>query len=319
MSRAYEDSRGDGMDRRRFLQGTVRFGAALGGASLLAGCGNAAKPARRPDDRQAGVTASAARLPDSRDPDDFIIHSRRPLNIELRRDRFGTDLITPPTETFIRSHLPLPSPESVADRDAWQVEIQGVRRPGKLMVSELKQLGVTTVACVLECSGNGRSWFKHRPSGVPWQVGAAANLLWTGVPLAKVIEALGGPVAKARFVTATGGERLPPGVAPKTVMVERSIPIEKVLADGLLAWDMNSEPLPLSNGGPLRLVVPGYFGVNHIKFVCRIALTDAESDAAIQAIDYRMSPVGVQVPPVTRRLGRCRRSPGSRCRSAMYP
>ena len=79
-------------------------------------------------------------------------------------------------------------------------------------------------------------------------------------------------------------------------MVERSIPL-KALDQALLAWDMNDEPMPLAHGGPLRMVVPGYFGVNNVKYVDRVAFTEGQSDAKIQASGYRIRPIGEKGAP----------------------
>jgi DMSO/TMAO reductase YedYZ molybdopterin-dependent catalytic subunit len=117
-------------------------------------------------------------------------------------------------------------------------------------------------------------------------------VIWSGVPVRLVAEALGGVSQGARFVTGTGGEELPEGVDPKEVIVERSIPLEKGMQDALLAWEMNGQPIPLVHGGPLRLIVPGYFGVNNVKFVKRLAFTPDETDAHIMRSGYRIRPVG---------------------------
>ena len=74
-------------------------------------------------------------------------------------------------------------------------------------------------------------------------------------------------------------------------MVERSVPAA-AMQDALLAWEMNGEPVPLAHGGPLRLVVPGYTGVNSIKYVKQLAFTAQESDAKIMSHGYRMTPPG---------------------------
>src|SRR5690606_17152873 len=113
-----------------------------------------------------------------------------------------------------------------------------------LSLAELKELGVETVATVLQCSGNGRAFFDHKASGTPWTVGAAGCVLWTGVPVRKVVEALGGVDAAAKFITATGGESLPQGLDPKSLMVERSVPLA-AMENALLAWEINGEPLPV--------------------------------------------------------------------------
>ena len=133
-------------------------------------------------------------------------------------------------------------------------------------------------------------------AGRQWQVGAAGNLFWSGVPVRAVADALGGVSADARFITGTGGETLPAGIDPKTVIVERSVPIS-TLGDALLAWEMNGEPVPHAHGGPLRLIIPGYSGVNNIKYIKRLAFTRDQTDAAIQATRYRIAPLGTKESP----------------------
>jgi sulfite oxidase len=163
-------------------------------------------------------------------------------------------------------------------------------------VRELKALGIESVATVLQCSGNGRGFFPSKPSGTPWTVGAAGCVVWTGVPLRAVAQALGGVADGMRFITGTGGEKLPEGVDPKSVVVERSVPIA-ALADALLAWEMNGAPLSLAHGGPLRLIVPGYQGVNNVKYVKSLAFTAAETSARIMSHGYRVTPPGAKADP----------------------
>ena len=120
-------------------------------------------------------------------------------------------------------------------------------------------MGIETVAMVLQCSGNGRGFFPSKPSGTPWTVGAAGCVVWSGVPLRNVVDAMGGLADGMAFITGTGGEKLPDGVDPKSVVVERSVPI-KALPDALLAWELNGAPIALAHGGPLRLVAAGLLG-----------------------------------------------------------
>ena len=229
-----------------------------------------------------------------KDPDDFIVHSKQTL--ETKRAVQGTELITPSNELYIRNNLPAPSDDIVADRDAWEIEIDGVANPGKVTLGELKTIGVETVVCVLQCSGNGRAFFDHETSGSQWSVGAAGNVVWTGVPVRAVIEAMGGAADGAAFLTGTGGEEIPEGLPPETIQVERSVP-KAAMEQAILAWDMNGEPMPLAHGGPLRLVVPGYYGVNNVKYLKRLALTEDESPNKIQQTSYRVRPVGVSGDP----------------------
>ena len=245
----------------------------------------------------AAPAATARPLPayvNWKDANSLIVHTN--TTIETRRSAFGTSIVTPDAQLYIRNNLPAPDAAIVADRDAWQVSIEGVRNPRTLTVRELKSMGLETVAMVLQCSGNGRGYFPSKPSGTPWQVGAAGCVLWSGVPVRVVVEALGGMTSGMKFITGTGGEKLPEGLDPKSVIVERSVPVV-AMADAMLAWEMNGVPISLAHGGPLRLIVPGYTGVNNIKYVKRLAFTAQESDARIMSHGYRISPPGANGDP----------------------
>lgn len=271
--------------RRAFLAGGAGAAVAAGSAAL------------------GEARAQGSALPayvDWKDADALIVHSDK--TIETRRGAFGTSIITPEERLYVRNNVNPPPASILADRDAWRVEIAGVGQPRTLTLGELKAMGLATVATVLQCSGNGRKYFQDRLtggqkiSGTPWTVGAAGCVLWSGVPLRAVVEALGGPVEEARFITGTGGEEIPAGLKPRDLIVERSVPLD-TLDTVLLAWEMNGEPLSLAHGGPLRMIVPGYSGVNNVKYVKTVALTAAETDAKIQASSYRMHGVGEKGSP----------------------
>ena len=278
------------LSRRRMIaaSSSALAAAGLAGASRVAAQATQATPA---------AASQAKPLPAYvawKDADSLIVHT--PTTIETKRTAFGSSIITPAERLFIRNNLPAPDVAIVANRDAWQMAVEGVRKPDTLTVAELKTLGLETIATVLQCSGNGRSYFPTKPSGTRWQAGAAGCVLWSGVPVRAVAQALGGPNSGMRFITGTGGEALPAGIDPKTVIVERSVPIS-ALDDALLAWEMNGEPLPHAHGGPLRLIIPGYSGVNNIKYVKRLAFTADQTDAAIQRTGYRMTPPGTKGDP----------------------
>ena len=266
------------LPRRRLLTGSA---AALAGAGLATWNSGALAQAAAAKPLPAYVGWKNAA--------DLIVHSSTTL--ETKRSAFGTSGITPTNQLYLRNNLPAPDAAIVADRDAWEVAVAGVKNPRKLTVRELKTLGLETVTMVLQCSGNGRGFFPSKPSGTPWTVGAAGCVVWSGVPVRAVVEALGGLADGVRYMTGTGGEKLPDGIDPKSIMVERSVPAA-AMQDALLAWEMNGEPVPLAHGGPLRLVVPGYTGVNSIKYVKQLAFTAQESDAKIMSHGYRMSPPG---------------------------
>lgn len=229
-----------------------------------------------------------------KDPKNFIVHSS--TTIETKRSAFGTSVITPSDQLFIRNNLPAPNPSIVANRDAWEIKIQGVKEPRVFTLAELKSLGLETTAAVLQCSGNGRGYFPSKPSGTPWTVGAAGCVVWSGIPVRMIAQMLGGVLPNMKFITGTGGEILPAGIDPKSVIVERSVPLA-AMQDALLAWEMNGSPVPLAHGGPLRLIVPGYTGVNNIKYIKELTFSAQESDAKIMSHGYRITPQGGKSDP----------------------
>ncbi|MBJ3778576.1 SorT family sulfite dehydrogenase catalytic subunit [Acuticoccus mangrovi] len=264
------------INRRKFLLTTGGTAAGAAAVGLM--------PAR--------ALAQAKPLPayaDWKKPDAMIVHTAQTL--ETTRAGMGSPAITPADILYVRNNLPAPSADITADPDAWEIAFEGVGEPGTMSLGDLKTYGVESIACVLQCSGNGRAFFDHETSGTQWSVGAAGNVFWTGVPLRRVVAAMGGPSASARFLTGTGGETLPEGLDPTTIIVERSVPTS-ALDVALIAFELNGEPLPVAHGGPARLVVPGYYGVNNVKYIKKIAFTEEESPAKIQQSGYRMRPVG---------------------------
>lgn len=269
------------LPRRRLLTGSASALAAAG----LAGWSTGALA-------QTAAAASPKPLPpyaEWKNAKALIVHSNNTM--ETRRAAYGTSVITPSDQLYVRNNLPPPDASIVANADAWVVAIDGVKNPRSFTVGELKTMGLETTTMVLQCSGNGRGWFPSKPSGTQWQVGAAGCVVWSGVSMRAVVDSLGGVVDGMPYMTGTGGEKLPEGLDPKTVIVERSVAAE-AMKDALLAWELNGEPIPLAHGGPLRLVVPGYTGVNSIKYVKQVAFTAKESDAKIMASSYRLTPLG---------------------------
>lgn len=229
-----------------------------------------------------------------KDGSSLIVHGAH--LVETRRGSLGTGVVTPVQQLFVRNNLPPPDESILADRDAWQLVVEGVGRPATVSLRELKSMGLETVAMVLQCAGNGRGLFAGKLTGTPWTVGAAGCVVWSGVPVRVLAQKLGGVSEGALFITGTGGEALPEGVDPKDAVVERSVPI-MALGHALLAWELNGVPLPLAHGGPLRLVFPGYQGINNIKYVKRLAFTETETNARIMSHGYRLTPLGAQPGP----------------------
>lgn len=276
------------LSRRRMLLST-------GGVVALAGAGGLTPLSQALAQEKAKSEAKALPAYASwKHADSLIVHSAN--TIETKRSAFGSGLITPLDRLFVRNNVAPPSEQIVADPDAWVVSIKGVKQPKDLTVADLKRLGLVAVPMVLQCSGNGRAYFPEKPSGTQWTVGAAGCVVFSGVPIKAVLEAVGGMDSGAKYMTGTGGEEIPQGLDPNTIIVERSIPVEAI-EDAILAWEINGEPIPLAHGGPLRLVVPGYTGVNNVKYIKQLAFTAEQSAANIQQNSYRLAPVGEKSNP----------------------
>ncbi len=276
------------LSRRRMLLST-------GGVMALAGAGSLTPLSQALAQEKAKSDAKALPAYASwKHADSLIVHSAN--TIETKRSAFGSGLITPLDRLFVRNNVAPPSEKIVADPDAWVLSIKGVKEPKDMTVADLKRLGLVAVPMVLQCSGNGRAYFPEKPSGTQWTVGAAGCVVFTGVPIKAVLEALGGMDSGAKYMTGMGGEEIPQGLDPNTIMVERSIPVEAI-GDALLAWEINGQPIPLAHGGPLRLVVPGYTGVNNVKYIKQLAFTAEQSAANIQQNSYRLAPVGEKSNP----------------------
>jgi DMSO/TMAO reductase YedYZ molybdopterin-dependent catalytic subunit len=287
----------DSLERRRLLKIST---SALAIAS--SGIIQSAHAATSPSDpaamgKKTIGTNTAKPLPayaNWKEADSMILHSAN--TIETKREALGTSVVTSSDRLYVRNNLPPPDASILEDRDGWVVEIAGVKTPTTLSVAELKRIAIESVAMVLQCSGNGRGYFPDKPSGTPWQVGAAGCVIWSGVPVRDLVALQGGVVDGMAFMTGTGGEKLPDGLDPNSVIVERSVPSE-AMQDALLAWEMNGKPISLAHGGPLRLIVPGYTGVNSVKYIKRLAFTAKESPAAIQQTGYRLAPKGQKGSP----------------------
>ena len=195
--------------------------------------------------------------------------------METHREAIGSSVITPIRHIYIRNNMPTMTDAQIGKKSQWKLKVEGVKNPKTFTLSQLQNLGRTTMATVLQCSGNGRGFFPHKPRGSQWKTGAAACVIWTGIPLSTVIKACGGLSGGAKYVTATGSD-MPSNLDPKKALVERSVPV-KVKKDAMLAWEMNGVALPNAHGGPLRFIPPGYFGINNVKHCGKIAFTKDQS------------------------------------------
>ena len=190
-----------------------------------------------------------------------------------------TTYITPNDAFFVRHHWPAEAPDS----EEWALVVDGeVLRPLRFTLAELKQLPSTTVTCVLECAGNGRSLFQPEVPGLAWGRGAVGNALWTGVRVRDLLEKAGVREG-AEHLHSRGTDDPPPDQPPFL----RSIPLEKAIADAIVAYEMNGEALAPPHGAPARLVVPGWAGEHWMKWVARLSPQPDEAAGAFMEAEYR--------------------------------
>lgn len=157
------------------------------------------------------------------------------------------------------------------DIDSYAVAVGGlVGAPRTFALDELRALGETTQVVTVECAGNGRTHMDPVPEGVPWDFGGVSVGDFTGVPLRRVLEEVAPSRGVEEFVF-TGADR---GVIDEVgeLPFEFSLEAEVALGDGpLLVWGMNGGPLPPEHGGPLRLLVPDYYGMVSVKWLTQIS------------------------------------------------
>ncbi|MFB6113542.1 MAG: sulfite oxidase [Halodesulfurarchaeum sp.] len=276
-----QDPDGGTAKRDRFLKRS-RFLKAAGGVSavgLLAGCQGSGgdSTTTAPTTTTTQTTTEQTTTQTTEEPDEepslsekypgLRILSPLPENAEADSHGTYTNMITTEEEFYIRNHYPAPD----IDAAEWSVSLTGlVDQEVDLSIQQLKrQFSTETVFHTMQCSGNGRSYFDPKVGGNQWSFGAVGNAEWTGVPVSEVLERYGADTGDDKWLTVMGGEA-PDG---KDIFT-RSIPMTKVMDDVLLAFEMNGDDLPKEHGYPVRLLVPGWYGNNNVKWVDEMHVMD---------------------------------------------
>ena len=198
--------------------------------------------------------------------------------------------VTPKELMFVRNNQVLPWGLTLRPypSDSWDLELTGLVTPTKTVgISELARLEQTVTVAVLQCAGNGRAFYAESAvtKGTQWQRGGMAQVAWEGVRLRDLLESFGLQVsADASFVTAEGRD---PARTAGDDDFEQSVPLEDVLETALLATAMNGEPIPAIHGGPLRLILPGYYGSMNVKWLSRLRFESEPSTNRHHAKRYR--------------------------------
>jgi DMSO/TMAO reductase YedYZ molybdopterin-dependent catalytic subunit len=226
----------------------------------------------------------------------MILQRTTPPLLETPLSVYDGGIFTPNDRFYVRWHWPSPTE---VDPASFRLKVDGhVQKPLSLSLAALKQLPHFEIAAVNQCSGNSRGLFEPRVAGGQWAHGAMGNAKWTGVRLRDVLDRAGvktGAIA-ARF------SGLDEPLMPDGPDFMKSLALDHA-RDGevMIAWAMNGETLPLLNGYPLRLVVPGWYSTYWVKALDRIELLDKPDDNFWMAKAYLVpaTPDG-GVPPGTK-------------------
>jgi DMSO/TMAO reductase YedYZ molybdopterin-dependent catalytic subunit len=191
--------------------------------------------------------------------------------------------VTPTRLFFVRNHFAAPP----LDLATWRLHVEGrVKQRRAWTWDELNELPERTVFATVECAGNGRSFLTERQAGVQWGAGAVGHAEWTGVPLAVVLER-SGLESDACEVLFEGADIGTEPDHPEPMHFERSLPLSKALhPDTLLVTRMNGELLEATHGHPLRLFVPGWYGVASVKWLQRVEVINRPFRGYFQSVKY---------------------------------
>ena len=214
----------------------------------------------------------------------LIVVTTRPPQLETPFDVFNENVVTPNDAFFVRYHL-AGIPTSI-DADSYRIAVKGkVSTPLSLSLADLKQMEAVEYYAVNQCSGNSRGFFEPRVAGGQLANGAMGNAKWRGVTLKSVL-AKAGVQQGARQVKFDG---LDTPVMPTTPDFVKALDVDHAL-DGevMLAYAMNDADLPMLNGYPVRLIVPGWYGTYWVKHLTEITVLDGVLNDFWMATAYRI-------------------------------
>jgi DMSO/TMAO reductase YedYZ molybdopterin-dependent catalytic subunit len=240
----------------------------------------------------------------------MIVQRTRPPLLETPWDIYDRSVFTPNDRFFVRWHWAV-IPERV-DVAAFKLTVRGhVNQVVSLSLADLLAMPRVEVVAICQCSGNSRGFFQPRVAGAQWQNGAMGNARWSGVRLRDVLDRAG---VKAGAV-AVRSSGLDDPVVPAAPKVMKPLDIDHA-RDGevIVAFQMNGEQLPLLNGFPVRLIVPGWYGDYWIKMLSDIEVLNAPDQNYFEAVGYRVpdtphasvkpGETGFKTVPVTRMVPR---------------
>ena len=289
--------------RRGFLGGAglAAMGAAVGGAipfaqNMPAGLIPAAlaqgAPATTSPNAPAAAPAAVPKGPQYLQfpgkSDKLVVLGEKPLVAETPESLLDDDT-TPIDKFYVRNNGLIP--DEAKDADSWKIVVDGeVNKKLELTLGELKaKFKAVTRRMVLECGGNGRSFFNPQARGNQWTNGGAGCAEWTGVRVVDVLRAAG-VKPSAVFSGHYGSDPHLSGDATKPSL-SRGVPMKKLMDENnLIVWAMDGQPLPNIHGFPVRLIIPGWPGSVSSKWLTRIWIRDKEHDGpGMGATSYRVA------------------------------
>ncbi|MFE9020767.1 sulfite oxidase [Streptomyces sp. NPDC007808] len=235
--------------------------------------------------RRLADTSAPARLaaPDEGIGRDELALATRNHGLPLEALRHD---VTPPGLHYVLTHYDIPY---VPDGTPWHLTVGGrVRRPLRLDLAGLRAFPQVTTRVTLECAGNGRALLTPRPVSQPWLVEAVATADWTGVPLRLLLAEAGAETEAVDVVFSGADHGVERGVEQD---YQRALPMDVAAGsrpEVLVAYAMNGAPLPPQHGHPLRLVVPGWYGMAQVKWLREITVTDVPFTGFQHTVAYRL-------------------------------
>jgi sulfite dehydrogenase len=266
--------------RRTFLRYTASLAAVSAWTStrLSAFAGGQSRVTLPFDNGERDLVAYPQKRP-------LIVLTNRPPQLETPFGIFNDGVLTPNDAFFVRYHWSA-IPGSI-NPATYRLRVGGsVNVPLDLSLRALKRLGEPVqIVAVNQCSGNSRGHFVPRVNGGQLSNGAMGNARWTGIPLKRILDKAGVKPGAVQ-VTFNGLDHPPVGDGPDFV---KALGIDHAM-DGevMLAWQMNGADLPLLNGYPLRLIVPGFYGTYWVKHVSEILVVDRVFDGFWMSTAYRI-------------------------------
>ncbi len=280
------------LDRSDKLRVTRRqFGLLAGAAGVALGAGGL------PEIANAAGPDSAAIIKGKESG--LIIHNAKLGVMETPLTELRKHAITPKNILFNRFHYPhegnaswyattsAPSAEMVK---SWTIRVDGlVQRPRTVTIADLQKMPQEKRVSVLQCAGNGRAYYaaKQKVGGGQWHNGGMGNVEWEGVPLRPFLADLKmSPAPTAHWLTAEGWDQ--PATPTGSDFAKSYHIADDALDHAILALKMNGEAIPATNGGPVRLIVPGYYGNMNVKMVTMLLFAAEQNPSVFQSVGYRM-------------------------------